>query len=420
MRRRRLSLRLSSVLTIFAVSASLSATRAVAQVETVLYSFPESEGSYGGPTSGLIADQAGNLYGTTYQGGAYNGGTAFELMHTADGWREKILHSFGKNNGDGNRPFAGLVFDQAGNLFGTTYYDSVNGGGCVFELTREKSGEWIEKILYSFTFNTQGPLPEYPQGGVIVDAEGNIYGTTVHGGGGVGCEPYGCGTVFELTPNEGRWSFQTLHTFSNKDDDGYNPEGSLIFDASGNLYGTTYLGGPYGEGTVFQLSPQGSGIWNETILHGFSGGNASIYGQMPVDSVIFDKVGNLYGTTVVGGTSGYGTVFELSPLGGGRWGEKLVRSFDTTDGAYPWGSLALDSAGNLYGTNDSGGLGYGTAYELTPTAGGTWNETVLLEFNYTNGAWPMSGVLVDKDGNVFGTTTAGGADIGGTVFEITP
>jgi uncharacterized repeat protein (TIGR03803 family) len=404
--------------------------------EKVLHSFNfnsfNSSGRDGSfPLAGLIFDSAGNLYGTTSFGGIYGGGTVFELTPTADGgWTEKVLHNFSNNGSDGFWPTGGLAFDAAGNLYGTTYlggsYYCYGGYKCgtVFELTRTTGGDWTEKVLHSFN-GTDG---SYVQAGLIIDSAGNLYGTTYGGG------TYGDGTVFELTPNshvaDRGWTEKVLHNFNNDGTDGVYPYAGLIIDASGNLYGTTSYGGTYDCydddgyhcGTVFELTPMAGGVWKEKVLHSFGNGTDAAY---PYGGLAFDAAGNLYGTTYGGGTYSDGTVFELTPnshVADGGWTEEVLHSFGTgTDAAYPHGGLIIDAAGNLYGMTYRGGFyGYGTVFELTPRAGGDWTEEVLHSFNNngTDGVDPYAGLMFDSAGNLYGTTYGGGAYSHGTVFEI--
>ncbi len=272
-----------------------------AQTETVLYSFATQPGDGEYPDAGLIFDTNGNLYGTTVSGGAYYGGTVFEL--TAAG-SEKVLYSFGSQPRDGSGPYAGLIFDNAGNLYGTTSY----GGafkcsnayvcGTVFELTA--AGK--EKILYSFgSYPGDGLVPE---AGLIFDNAGNLYGTTFEGGASTN------GTVFELTADG---TEKILYSFSNGPGDGAYPIAGVIFDSNGNLYGTTSSGGAYYAGTVFELTAAGT----EKVLYSFGSQTDDIV--LPNAGVIFDTNGNLYGTTRLGGDLeceapyGCGTVFKLTP-----------------------------------------------------------------------------------------------------------
>jgi uncharacterized repeat protein (TIGR03803 family) len=440
---------LTVVLAIFVTSVLLTGTRAAAQTETVLFNFNNKSAGYA-PAAGLIFDAHGNLYGATTGGGA-NGvyGAVFELSPAeGGGWTEKILHSF--NGKDGYAPQFSLIFDSAGNLYGTTLYGGLptkncsKGCGIVFELTPTTGGGWKEKVLHNFN----GPDGLNPSSGLIFDAAGNLYGMTALGGHGeciygTGYPP-GCGTVFELTPTvSGNWAERRLHDFSNDGQDGTDPYGGLSFDASGNLYGTTSLGGSgyclggqiqhdVGCGTVFELTPTVSRGWAENILYNFTGNDVD--GQNPNAGVILDAGGNLYGTTFFGGAGGLclndiadcGIVYELSPSVGGPWTETVLHSFSLsyTDGENPSGPLIFDASGNLYGTTYAGGAyGFsGTVFELTPAAGGTWNEAILHSFGnpLTDGHYPNAGVIFDAAGNLYGTTAAGGTHDDGTVLEITP
>jgi uncharacterized repeat protein (TIGR03803 family) len=330
--------------------------------ETILHSF-ENNGTDGyTPYAGLVLDR-GILYGATQLGGAYGQGTVFEVTPTKDGWTETIFHSFALNGTDGAQPFASLVFDKEGNLYGTTYSGGAYYHGTVFALT--PSG--TETILHSFDFN--GSDGYYPDAGLVLDDSGNLYGTTTYGGA-YGCSEDGCGTVFALTPSGKE---EILHSFG-ASGDGANPYGSLVRNTKGNLYGTTYYGGAYDSGTVFELTPS-HGKWTETILHNFD--NNGTDGSYPADGLVSDKNGNLYCTTTEGGAYNYGTVFELSPPSGGSgpWAETILWSFGNgTDGRYPEGGLVFDKEGNLYGVTGyggaygiaDGGRGYGTVFEVTP------------------------------------------------------
>jgi uncharacterized repeat protein (TIGR03803 family) len=284
--------------------------------EAVLWSFGNgTDGQY--PSSGLVFDAEGNLYGTTSGGGAYGGGTVFELSAPAGdegSWTETILRSFG-NGTDGNTLFAGVVFDTQGNLYGTTYYGGAyycSGYGCgtVFELSPPSggSGSWTETILHSFGAEKDGASPV---ASLILDAGGNLYGTTSYGTGS-GCRAT-CGVVFKVTPSG---TETILHKFNFKE--GYRPVAPVIMDADGNLYGTTTSGGTYGNkacdhsgcGTVFELTPTKK-RWTETILHSFDQNGTD--GINPGGGLVFDAEGNLYGTTTSGGAYSYGIVFKVTP-----------------------------------------------------------------------------------------------------------
>jgi len=402
--------------------------------EEVIYGFSGSpDGS--SPFAGLISDAKGNLYGTTSSGGAVGApydiyGTVFELTPGPGGtWTEKVLHSFGVTSTDGIEPYAGLVFDAAGNLYGTTSLGGANNDGTVFELTPASGGTWTEKVLYSFgATSTDASQPK--RGSLIFDAKGNLYGTTKFGGpnevdngGGVSTG----GTVFELSPGtSGTWKEKVIYNFGASATDGANPIGGVVMDAKGNLYGTTPYGGASNSGAVFELTPTSSGGWTEVILHSFVLNGTD--GTLPAASPILDAKGNLYGTTYGGGSNqyygGFGVVYELSSSSSGVWTEQILHSFDavTTDGDYPYNSLVFDAAGNLYGTCSSGLYGYGIVFQLVPASSGPWTENVLHFFQPNpDGQDPYSSLLFDTQGNLYGTTSTGGPNgsgVAGTVFEI--
>jgi uncharacterized repeat protein (TIGR03803 family) len=419
---------------LIAIAASMlcmTSILAAAQQETVLYSFGTTpDGRY--PAANMVVDSAGNLYGMTAQGGDYSYGTVFELTpNSSGGWTETILHSFNPNNTkDGASPVGGLVIDASGNLYGTTYLSSgPYGGGAVIEMVAQAGGGWKEKILHAFAMNSPGG--QNPESSLILDAGGNLYGTTTVGGS-TNCAPVGCGTVFELVRSAGGgWTEKVLHTFTNDGTDGYGPLAGVVFDTAGNLYGTTTrggnvttCGGGVGCGTVFELSPANGGIWTEKILHNFS--NNGTDGYDPLNGVVVDAKGSVYGTTQSGGLHGDGMAFELTPLAGGTWEETILHNFRITfngsEGIYP-NALTIDSAGNLYSTTRAGGLyGAGTVFKLTNTAGRVWTETILFNFDGANGEFSNAGLVFDAHGNMYGTTQYGGAGTysNGIVFEITP
>jgi uncharacterized repeat protein (TIGR03803 family) len=379
-----------------------------------LYKF--TGGADGGRSSAaLIFDQMGNLYGTTYQGGASGFGTVFKLAPSGHGgWKQSVLHSFGEPQ-DGIHPYAPLIFDIAGNLYGTTEDGGDYGYGTVFKLTPNGDGSWTESVLYSFNHNYDGKDGFGPLAGLVLDAAGSLYGTTYWGGG-----TNGYGVVFELTPNgDGSWTESVLHTFTNDrkeaHQDGLYPYAGLVFDLAGNLYGATERGGSYGYGTVFRLVANGDGSWTESLIHSFNGYD----GVGPEGSLIFDQQGNLYGTVGGGGNHERGAVFELIPNDDGSWIESILHSFTFNDGYEPFAGLTFDQSGNLYGTTDGGGAyGWGTVFQLKPVKGG-WKERVLHSFINNPGAFPDSGVIFDAQGNLYGANTGSGTTFG-SVFEITP
>jgi uncharacterized repeat protein (TIGR03803 family) len=376
----------------------------------VLHRFTGKDGAYS--DTGLILDAAGNLYGTTSSGGASGpsgNGTVFELTPNSDGsWTESVLHNFCSrtNCADGDTPSAGLIFDTVGNLYGTTFYGA-NGYGVVFKLTPNSDGRWTESVLYGFTGGVDG---DSPYGGLIFDAAGNLYGTTVDGG------AYGSGVVFKLTPNsDGRWTESVLYSFTGGAD-GSNPFGGVIFDTVGNLYGTTQTSGK-GDGTVFKLTPNSDGGWTESVLHSFTGGRDRGF---PDAGVIFDGAGNLYGTTAGSSSENNGMVFKLTPNSDGSWTESVLYRFGFDRGAVPKGGLTFDVIGNLYGTTVEGGTSDdGVVFKMVPQSNGSWAYTVLHAFRGKPAYRPFSGLVLDKAGNLYGTTDGCGGCYG-VVFEITP
>jgi uncharacterized repeat protein (TIGR02543 family) len=324
--------------------------------ETILHTFGNGNDGQK-PFGNVIFDSAGNLDGTTSAGGIYGNGTVFEL--SANG-TETVLYNFG-NGGDGQNPYAGLIFDSAGNLDGTTSVGGVYGKGTVFKLSPNGGGGWTETVLYSFGNGSDGVNP---YGGLIFDNSGNLYGTTVNGG------ANGGGTAFEVSPNGGGgWAETVLYSFGNGSSDGLNPYAGLIFDSSGNLYGTTVNGGANVGGTAFEVSPNGGGGWAETVLYSF--GNGSSDGLNPYAGLVFDNSGNLYGTTANGGPYSGGTVFELSPFNGANnrcCREVQVYKFGSgLDGRNPNAGVIFGASGTLYGTTVNGGVnGGGTVFGIVP------------------------------------------------------
>jgi uncharacterized repeat protein (TIGR03803 family) len=430
--RSKLSFSMIVVLAVVTLTTLMSGTRAAAQEETVLYSFSDNgtDGQY--PDGDLVFDASGNLYGTTSLGvhGCAQGqpgcGTVFELAPRADGgWTENVLHTFKGGSNDGYDPHAGMTFDAFGNLYGTTQLGGAYAEGTVFQLASVSGGIWTETILHSFGNGTDG---RQPLAALIFDASGNLYGTTASGGSNVTD-----GTVFELTSKGGgKWAESVVHSFDAFNGQGWSPYGGLTLDASGNLYGTTSFGGDaccYGNGTVFELELAATGRFTEKILHKFGPGG-SRDGSGPYAGLVSDASGNLYGTTLGGGGdtySGYGTVFELKRTGVDRFADKtnILHDFDNNrmDGGYPWAGVVVDASGNLYGTTSIGGAyGCGTVFELKRTATGRFAEKTLHHFknDTVDGCGPHTGLIFDASGNLYGTTLKGGAFGYGTVFEITP
>jgi len=404
----------------------LGLTLVVAQAQTfsVLHNF--TGGSDGAnPLAGLTMDQAGSLYGTASLGGVGNG-TVFKLARQGSGWILNPLYQF-RGMPDGFFPEARVVFGPDGSLYGTTFYGGIaqpqciQGGplqcGTVFQLRPPATAcktalcPWTETQLYQFGSQSGLFWPSF--GDLIFDRSGHIYGTgnqgTTHGS--------GYGAVFQLTASNGGWTETDIYDFHNQGD-GAQPLGSVIFDTAGNLYGTTYgtppdqLHNPWG--TVYELTPSGSG-WTETTLYKFQ--NASD-GATPWTDLIIDAAGNLYGTTAFGGSGGGGTVWELSPSNG-SWTFSVIYSFPgSTLG--PAGPVLMDAAGNLYGTSLAGGTyQQGSVFKLTHSGG--WTYTSLHDFtNGSDGRSPYGHLIFDANGNLCGTAGWGGGSGNGVVWEITP
>ncbi len=437
------------VLLLIAVWAVPAAQAQSSSTMTPLYDFQGgTDGDY--PVSGLVADPAGNLYGTASNdaasgtGGAF--GVVFEVNPSSD--TESALYTFCPNGLpclDGSTPDAALVMDSAGNLYGTTQYGGANNDGTVFELSPQPSGGcpansnqgngWCETVLYSFTGGADGTAPI---AALIMDSAGNLYSTTSSGA------TNSCGSVFELSPaSGGAWTETTLYDFTGGSTDGCTPKSAVTLDSNGNLYGATYSGGnATNYGTVYELNPQPSGGcpagsnqgngWCETVLHTFTGGKTD--GYHSTSDLTFYQ-GNLYGTTQSGGNStlNAGTVFELSPNSNGTWTETLLHSFARNpDGMTPEQGVVFDSRGNLYGAASQGGnyvnhvSSWGTVYEISAT--GIFAK--LYQFGgQTDGAYPLGKLLIDANGNLFGTseqtgpgcTSLPGQCVGyGAVWKLTP
>jgi uncharacterized repeat protein (TIGR03803 family) len=379
--------------------------------ETSLYKFSRTSGGYF-PVGKLLMDISGNLYGTANAGGPSGGGSVFELSPASGGgYNYSVLYYF---TGAEYGALGSLIMDSAGNLYGTVQYGST---GEIYELSPGISGTWTETSLYIF------PSVDGPVSPVVMDVAGDLYGTSTSGG------PSGTGFVFELSPSPGGWTLQDLYDFS-IGADGWYPQDGVVLDSAGNLYGVTYYGGSStscssGCGVVFELK-KGSGSWTEKVIHVFNSSNG-FGAQAPL---VFDSSGNLYGSTTQGGKYGGGVIFELERTSSG-WQAHPVHDFRgyPNDGAFPNSGLTIFN-GNLYGTTESGGstngcevgkdIGCGTAFELSPS-GGAWKGTLLHSFTgLWDGALPQ-GLIFDTGGNALGVAQAGGTPSdAGVAFELTP
>ncbi len=379
----------------------LAATSQTARSQTyqVIYNFTAQGTDGATPYSGPILDQQGNLYGTTYLGGSLGSGTVYRLAPTGSSWTHTTLYNF-KGVPDGSGPaFGSLVMASGRFLFGTT-----EGGGYFGTAFAVCTCPHREYVLHSFGKGKDGAQPI---GGLALDRAGNLYGTTSEFG------AYGFGNVFELTPSGNTVTENILYSFVGGSDP-INPAAGVTLDARGEIYGNASLGGAFGYGAVYKLSRSGSS-WKETVLYNFQNGTD---GANPVGGVILDKVGNIYGTTFDGGINGGGTVWELSPSASG-WTFNTIYSFIGIYGG-PYNKLTLDGSGDLYGfTNADGANGLGSIFKLTPGSNG-WIYTDLHDFaGGTDGLLPYGSLAVDARGNIFGTAAVGGTENQGLVFEIT-
>src|SRR5579872_79907 len=401
------------------ISAFLLTVQAGAS-ETVIYRFT-GNGDGGRPYGGLVLDRFGNLYGTTQVGGdlaACSGGsgTVFRLSRSAQGWTETVLYQF-EGGTDGSWPMGALVFDGGGTLYGTTRFGGSYQSGTVFRVRPLATGNWDEDVLYAFT----GTAPDglFPESGVVLDRLGNLYGTTVAGGSGA------CGIVFELSPGFSGWRETVLHGFAPTE--GSWIQAGLSWDNSGDLWGVAADGGAYGFGSVFQLAATPNG-WMFQPIHSFD----NLDGDQPESNVVIDSSGTVYGTTVYGGAYDGGTLWRLKQIDG-AWQESVIHSFTgTRDGGQPMG-LTI-AKGMLIGTTIVGGgqgcsgIGCGMVYTVKPRPGGGEIGNLLYGFTDLNGdgANPYDAVTVDQYGHIFGVTEYGGDPGGcdgftcGTVFEIVP
>jgi len=374
------------------------------------------------PYGPLIIDSKGNLYGTTLNGGTCSGdsygcGTVFELSLRSNIWDEKVLYEFTGGNA-GSSPWGGLVLGTSGALYGTLNGNS-NATGGVFELTRS-AGKWTDTILYTpGTALADGP-------GIVLDKLGNIYGE-------IGTGKYSLGAIGELSPGSSGWTYTDLYDFcATYCPDGWHPVAPPIWDNSGNLWGTTFYGGitqspcalPNGCGVVYEMTPNGDGIWTYNVIHQFA--SSSTDGQGSYGGLVMDSTGNFYGTTLLGGAYNEGTVFKFSNVGD-TWQETILYDFpNCLQGCVAEGTLAMDTAGNLYGTagggrNSCAGYACGVIFKLAPQTNGTWKYSVLYNFSETSGGVePFWGVILDSKGNLYGVTSNFGKYNAGTAFELTP
>jgi uncharacterized repeat protein (TIGR03803 family) len=389
---------------------ALSLATVTAATTDVIYSFEEDAGEYA--DTDLETDSAGNIYGTTVRGGDFGGGTVFQLSRTPDGWVHTALYSF-TGSADGGEPYKGVTLDREGNLYGTAVTGgsgSCEGGcGVAYKLTNS-GGTWTQTVIHAFTGVDDG---SGPGARVTVDQAGNVYGMAPTGG------ANGLGTIYKIHQGQdGTWVLKVIHTFTGGADGSTGSAGRMIL-RHGHLYGAATTGGTYGSGVVFELTPTQVGEWDFKTLYSFRG---QPDGSFPYGALLFDASGNIYGTTYYGGANDIGAVYQLAPRGNGEWKERVLYGFQGgTDGNSPISNLVFDRAGNLYGTTSEGGLGTGTIFKLSPVGGGQWMETVVHMFEGPpDGSFSYNGLVVDRLGNFYGATVHGGVDDDGSIYKFTP
>jgi uncharacterized repeat protein (TIGR03803 family) len=379
----------------------------------IIYSFG------GGPDgeyldSDLVMDAFGNIYGTSVQGGDFGSGTVWRLSPSSTAWQHTVLYSF-TGGADGGEPYKGVTLDRQGNLYGTTVTGGTgNGceGGCGVVYKLSKSGNsWKQRVIYAFNGGDDG---SGPGSGVTFDAFGNLYGMTPTGG------AYGLGVIYQLKANSTNWTFSVIHPFTGGDDGSGGSAGRMVFDKSGNLYGVTTTGGASGNGVVFELTPAQGGKWNLQTLYSFKGTPDAGF---PYGGVLFDASGNLYGTTYYGGANGLGAVYELV-FQHGTWSEEVLYSFaGGSDGSSSISNLVMDKAGNLFGTTSEGGANCscGVIFKVAPDGHGGWTESVVYRFQGApDGGFAYNGMVSDGRGNFYGTTVHGGLSDDGTIYRFNP
>jgi uncharacterized repeat protein (TIGR03803 family) len=409
------------------VAAMMTAAGAAdtAHAQSTLYVLKRFAGANGAtPQSPLLPGASGALYGTTANGGKFGSGLVFELMPPGRGqtlWTERPLYDFCATPGcmGGTVPLAGLTPDGAGGFFGTTSVSGGHGWGTVFQLHRPRSATsgWSLTVVYSFCAETSCSDGAGPAAAVVRGPGGVLYGTTYSGG----AKDYGA--VFSLTPpakGQTTWSYAVIHDFDFHD--GAGPLGDLVLGGGGELYGTTSVAGTHGHGAAFELKPpaKAGGAWSFRVLYQFCAKRNCIDGANPYSGLLLTGSGALYGTTQAGGPGGWGTVYELIPPDYGTL--RTLHNFVFRDGAAPVGGLVQDRAGAIYGTTSlDGAYGYGTVFRLTRSGNERWTETVLHDFKSTDGAGPVATLTLGKSGVLYGSTEyGGGPNNDGAAFELTP
>jgi len=396
------------MLAIGAATSLLITAAWAASATKLVYSFGGSaDGEY--TDTELVRDSAGNLYGTSVQGGVFGGGTVFQVTPAG---AHTVLYDF-TGGADGGEPYKGVTLDAEGNLYGTAVTGgggSCEGGcGVVYKLSNS-GGTWNQTVIHTFT-GSDGSGPGSP---VAIDKNGDVFGTTPTGG------ANGIGVVYQLREDVGAWKFRVIHTFTGGDDGGGGSASRLLIDAAGNLFGVCTVGGANGFGTVFEMSLH-QGLWQLTTLYAFKD---SPDGALPYGGLIADKAGNFYGTTYYAGANDLGTVYQLTKING-AWTERVLYSFQGgSDGGSPISTLVADAAGNLYGTTSEGGAaacGCGTIFKMSRDSTGKWSETVAYRFPGTpQPGFAYNGLVADPSGIFYGATVHGGSGNDGAIYKFRP
>jgi len=379
----------------------------------VIYSFAgEQDGEY--TDTDLVIDSAGNLYGTSVLGGDFGSGTVFQLTPSDNGWVHTVLYSF-TSGADGGEPYKGVTLDTQGNLYGTAVTGGTGGceGGCgVAYKLTHSGGSWGQTVIHYFSGGDDG---SGPGAGLTIDHQGNLYGVTPTGG------ANGLGVIYQLSPvGSGNWNFRVIHTFTGGTDGSSGSAGRLLLHA-GRLYGVATTGGANGKGTAYELKPSHAGEWTLKTIYAFQGQPDAGF---PYGGLLLGTSEKLYGTTYYDGANNLGSVYELSRTAMGGWKERVLYSFQGgSDGQNSLSNLVIDAAGNLYGTTSEGGASCscGTIFKLTPGPNGIWTESVAHRFQGPpDGAFPYNGMVADAAGNFYGATVHGGVADDGTIYEFTP
>jgi uncharacterized repeat protein (TIGR03803 family) len=403
---------LVSTVTVLVMFGALAASASAGT--RVIYSFGgDADGEY--IDSDLVMDSAGNIYGTSVLGGDFGGGTVFELSPSGGRWVHTVLYSF-TGAADGGEPYKGVTLDAQGNLYGTAVTGGTGQGcegGCGVLYKLTKSGSsWVQSVLHNFTGGDDG---SGPGSGVTFDKQGTLFGMTPTGG------AYGLGVIYQMKSDlNGNWKFRVLHAFTGGWDGSNGSAGRLILDKVGNLYGVATTGGANGKGVAFRLLRSASGQSLLQTLYAFKGQPDAGF---PYGGLAWDSLGNLYGTTYYDGQNNLGAVYELT-FKNGAWSESVLYSFEGgSDGSSSIGNLVFDGAGNLYGTTSEGGAGCscGVIFKLARDSNGMWTESVVHRFQSSpDGAFVYNGMVGDKAGNFYGATVHGGVSGEGSIYRFKP